>query len=383
MLATHNALSRSRWARPPTPVVNRRCSRSLWTTRNRHGVKITVAAPQRTTLEPGGLDAGEDTTVLGNLHVDVVHTMGSEVEDDKFEPLTSMWARNAEQHGDYTAVMDPHRSPAVSLTYREVHKLIMEFAAGLKSLGVQPADRVCLFSENSSRWIIADQAIMINGAADAVRGATSPVDELSYILTQSGSSGLIVQDKATLRRLLPALSPGSTPPALKFVVVLWDDATDSSAESEKSAMLDQAGVAVLSYDQVLTKGRSLLSMGSLQPHKSRKHDLATIVYTSGTTGHPKGVMLSHGNLMSQISNFDYFLKVQPGDSTLSLLPPWHIYQRTVAYFLFKCGAKEVFTNIRKFRDDLGRYPPDHFVCVPLVLDTLYNKACVTWTHCVL
>lgn len=117
-----------------------------------------------------------------------------------------------------------------------------------------------------------------------VRGATSPVDELSYILTQSGSSGLIVQDKATLRRLLPALSPGSTPPALKFVVVLWDDATDSSAESEKSAMLDQAGVAVLSYDQVLTKGRSLLSMGSLQPHKSRKHDLATIVYTSGTTG---------------------------------------------------------------------------------------------------
>ena len=66
-------------------------------------------------------------------------------------------------------------------------------------------------------------------------------------------------------------------------------------------------------------------------------------------------------------------QVRPGDSTLSLLPPWHIYQRSAAYFLYASGAKEVFSNIRKFRDDLTAYPPDHFVCVPLVLDTLHNK----------
>lgn len=58
---------------------------------------------------------------------------------------------------------------------------------------------------------------------------------------------------------------------------------------------------------------------------------------------------------------------------MSLLPPWHIYQRTVAYYLYSCGAREVFTSIRKFREDLTVHPPDHFVCVPLVLDTLHNK----------
>jgi hypothetical protein len=67
------------------------------------------------------------------------------------------------------------------------------------------------------------------------------------------------------------------------------------------------------------------------------------------------------------------LQVRAGDSALSLLPPWHIYERTVGYHLFRAGARLVFTSIKRFRDDLTAHPPDHFVCVPLVLDTLYTK----------
>jgi len=72
------------------------------------------------------------------------------------------------------------------------------------------------------------------------------------------------------------------------------------------------------------------------------------------------------------------LQVLPGDTTLSLLPPWHIYQRTVSYYLLSVGCQEVFSSIRSFAKDLTAYPPDHFICVPLVLDTLYNK--VGHTH---
>jgi len=90
-------------------------------------------------------------------------------------------------------------------------------------------------------------------------------------------------------------------------------------------------------------------------------------------------MLTHGNLRSQIDNFPFFLEVAPGDTALSLLPPWHIYQRTASLYLANRGAKEVYTSKFKFRDDLTAHPPDHFVCVPLVLETLYNKVCAPGT----
>eukprot|EP00775_Hariotina_reticulata_P004816 gene4816-5063_t len=198
------------------------------------------------------------------------------------------------------------------ITSMELNELILSYSAGLKAHGLQQGDRVCLFAESSSRWLVADQGVLMCGAADAVRGSSSPVEELSFILSHSSSVALVLQDRATLLKLLPC----------------------------------------------------------------SRQSLATVVYTSGTTGHPKGVVLSHGNLAYQVDHLDYFLQVAAGDASLSLLPPWHIYQRTVSYYLYHRGAREVFTSLKHFRDDLTTHPPDHFVCVPLVLDTLYNKVMV-------
>ncbi|EFN50517.1 hypothetical protein CHLNCDRAFT_139443, partial [Chlorella variabilis] len=112
---------------------------------------------------------------------------------------------------------------------------------------------------------------------------------------------------------------------------------------------------------------------AFSPPEACAADLATLVYTSGTTGHPKGVMLTHANLLYQAHNLSFFLPVSPGQRTLSLLPPWHIYERACGYYLFSRGAAQVYSNIRKFREDLTAHPPDYFVCVPLVLDTLHGK----------
>lgn len=95
--------------------------------------------------------------------------------------------------------------------------------------------------------------------------------------------------------------------------------------------------------------------------------------TSRDTGHPKAVSLTHANLAYQINRLDSFLPVRPGERTLSLLPPWHIYERSAAYYVASRGAAAVHSNVRRFRDDLGTYPPDYLVCVPLVLDTLYSR----------
>lgn len=319
------------------------------------------------------------------------------------QTIPQIWSKLASQHGSLTAVHDPHHSPVTKATYRELHQQMCAFAAGLKDLGLRSEQRVSLFAENSSRWLIADQGIMFNSAANAVRGSTTPCAEQAYILRHSRSSGLIIQDAASLQRLLPHILPangdggnaargtdgngsknGSSPPAsnranasitadddsvdtrktkLDFVVLLWGDATSAT-----TAGLD---CPLLTFDQVVARGHG--GAAEFETVAVPPDSLATLVYTSGTTGQPKGVMLSHSNLFYQLAGFDHFIAPHPGDTTLSLLPPWHIYERTTGYYIFSRACTQVYTTIKHFRDDLTKYPPSYFVCVPLVLDTLHSR----------
>ncbi|KAK9834180.1 hypothetical protein WJX81_006227 [Elliptochloris bilobata] len=309
------------------------------------------------------------------------------------ESVPHMWSALADKHSDQLAVIDPHRKPSIKLTYRELHSQMTQFAAGLQALGLETGDRVALFSENGARWLVADQGIMMVGAADAVRGSTSPPDELAYILRHSGAVAVICQDSPALEKLLPALAQldaqraaessgageyganangasangasGDVPPGgLRFAAVLWGQVSDKCRFG-----LD---CPALEFTEVMARGRRGFTPVPLQPS-----DLATLVYTSGTTGKPKGVMLTHANLVYQVANLSFFLRPAPGERTLSLLPPWHIYERAASYFCFACGVTQVYTNIRRFKEDLTRYPPHFFICVPLVLDTLYNRVRAT------
>jgi long-chain acyl-CoA synthetase len=155
-----------------------------------------------------------------------------------------------------------------------------------------------------------------------VRGSSSPVDELSYILTHSGSGGLVLQDSSTLNKLLPAIQEAAAAgQTIKFVALLWDDAaaaaagqpppssngssSSSSAGGQAAAAaaaaeLQKLGVSVLSHGDVMSAGQQLRAAGPFAPAAVQRSDLATLVYTSGTTGHPKGVMLTHGNLAYQV-----------------------------------------------------------------------------------
>ena len=91
-------------------------------------------------------------------------------------------------------------------------------------------------------------------------------------------------------------------------------------------------------------------------------------------------MLTHSNLLYQLNNLKHFLQPSPGESSLSLLNPWHIYERSCGYFIYSCGMKQVYTSIRRFREDLTKFPPQFFVCVPLVIDTLQTKVCTPDLH---
>jgi long-chain acyl-CoA synthetase len=125
------------------------------------------------------------------------------------QSIPEVWAIAQSRFADVTAAIDPHSTPEMRLTYGELYKGMQEFAAGLQSLGLTPdaADdypaRVALFADNCPRWLMADQGVMLAGGIDAVRGAQADLDELRFILQNSGAIGLIVHDYTLYEKLPP------------------------------------------------------------------------------------------------------------------------------------------------------------------------------------
>lgn len=251
------------------------------------------------------------------------------------------------------ALYDPHAKPELTITYVELHQSIQQFAAGLQQLGVQVGDRIALFADNSPRWLITDLGILTIGAVDVVRGADADRDELLYIAENSGSTGLVVENLKTLTKLGDRID--SLP--LRFALLLSDEEPPAH-ESLK----------IFNFSQFMQTATGLIPT----PVTLSADMLATLLYTSGTTGKPKGVMLTHGNFMHQVMTFGVIVKPHPGDRALGILPTWHAYERTCEYFLLSQGCTQVYTNLRYVKQDLKKYRPTIMVAVPRLWESIYE-----------
>lgn len=270
------------------------------------------------------------------------------------QSIPEIWEIARAQYGDTIALRDPHSQPEIVLTYAQLYKQIRLFGAGLQALGIKIGDRVSLFADNQPRWLIADQGIMIIGAVNAVRGAQADKEELLYILSHSDSVAAIVQDLATLRKLSSDLT--SLP--VKLVILLSDEQLQEPSNNVK----------ILNFSQVIELG----NQHSLQPAQIHKEDLATLMYTSGTSGMPKGVMLNHRNLLSQVFGARAVVEPQPGERVLSILPIWHCYERSFEYFILAHGCTQIYTSIRNVKKDIKDFKPYYMVGVPRLWESIYE-----------
>ncbi len=267
--------------------------------------------------------------------------------------LGQMWEQLVSNFGEITAISDPHNKPNVSLTYSQVSEQIKLFAGGLQSLNVESGEKMALFADNSPRWLIADQGIILSGCADAVRSSQAERNELLYILENSDSSVLVVEDIATLNKLRPEIDGIS----LKAIILL----SDEKIEEELTA-------TIYNFAQIIELG----TKNSFEAVSITEKDLATLIYTSGTTGKPKGVMLTHGNLLQQVRYLESVMKPLPSDRVLSILPSWHSYERAAEYFLLSHGTTLIYTSIRYFKQDLKKYSPHHMIGVPRLWESIYE-----------
>ncbi|XP_062165032.1 probable acyl-activating enzyme 16, chloroplastic isoform X2 [Alnus glutinosa] len=289
---------------------------------------------------------------------------------DEWKAVPDIWRSSADKYGDRVAVVDPYHSPPSQMTYKQLEQEILNFSEGLRVIGLKPDEKLALFADNSCRWLVADQGIMATGAINVVRGSRSSVEELLHIYNHSESVALAVDSPEMFNRMAETFISKAP---MRFVILLWGEKSSLACDGLE-------GMPVFNYKEIVDLGQE--SRKSLfDSHDARRRqmdeaissdDVATLVYTSGTTGNPKGVLLTHRNLLHQIKNLWDIVPAEVGDRFLSMLPPWHAYERACEYFIFTCGIEQVYTIVRNLKDDLQHYQPQYLISVPLVYDTLYS-----------
>ncbi len=269
--------------------------------------------------------------------------------------VDQIWPILAKNYGALTAVNAPHAFHPESYNYAELADQIQTAAVAFQSLDIKPDDVVALFAENSPRWLIVDQAIMRVGAANAVRGSSAPVQELHYILNDSRSCALIVQNASLWEKL--SLSDDQIN-QFNFILQLEGEA-DKRILDWKSFM--RLGI-----------GKKLIEPKDNQEIQNFQKSIATILYTSGTTGQPKGVPLTHSNLLHQIKSLACVAYPSPGSAVLSVLPIWHAYERSAEYYFFSCACTHNYTTIKNLRSDLLKVRPIVMVTVPRLWEAIQS-----------
>ena len=268
--------------------------------------------------------------------------------------VDQIWEYLKTQFGNTLAVNDLRGKNKEKYTYCQLADLITKASISFKNYGLVKGDVVTIISENSPRWLIADQGLMRLGAINAVRGINAPSLELEYIIEHSKSVGLIVQSKDIWLKLN---KKDELKKKLKFIINLEDEKFENLTNWREFIKAGENGY----------RGDILF-----EKENPNFNDVATILYTSGTTGKPKGVPLTHSNFLHQIINLAYIADPKPGTPVLSVLPIWHSYERSAEYFFFSCGCSQFYTNPKFLKDDIKQVKPVVMATVPRLWEAIHD-----------
>ena len=244
-------------------------------------------------------------------------------------------------------------------TWGEYLNKVVSVSLGFYELGVREGDKVAIHSENRPEWVFADLAAQTLGSVSVGIYPTSPASEVEYLLSHSEASVLVVEDEEQLDKALEA----------------WD----RLEKLQKIVVIDPRGVKELNDPRIITF-EDLLELGDLVVGKSfeemtkaiRSSETAIIVYTSGTTGPPKGAMITHKNLRFAAITWGLVYEYRKNDEVLSYLPLCHVAERviSVANAVYHGYVVNFGEDTNSFTEDLREVQPTFFLGVPRVWEKM-------------
>eukprot|EP01091_Cochliopodium_minus_P000050 TRINITY_DN1006_c0_g1_i1.p1 TRINITY_DN1006_c0_g1~~TRINITY_DN1006_c0_g1_i1.p1 ORF type:complete len:545 (-),score=175.28 TRINITY_DN1006_c0_g1_i1:460-2094(-) len=254
-------------------------------------------------------------------------------------------------------------------SYLHVEKRISEFGSGLLSCSeitkLEKGSHVGIYSKNRPEWVIAEHGCYAQSMIPISLYDTLGPQAVAFIINQAEIS-TIVSEKVNIATLIKAKD---SCPTLKLIIQI-----EKEGDIQLTNQAKEKGLTIINFGEVESKG-------SFYKHEDNpptsKDDVATIMYTSGTTGDPKGVMLSHGNIISMISSsVELGIKLRSDDVHISYLPLAHIFERNVQTVLFMAGGAIGFFqgDIPKLFDDIAVLKPTIFPSVPRLFNKLHDKA---------
>ncbi|MEX0935461.1 MAG: long-chain fatty acid--CoA ligase [Gemmatimonadota bacterium] len=268
----------------------------------------------------------------------------------------------AVQRGDRPGFRRYEAGQWVDISYHEIEDTVRRVASALRSLGLERGDRVAILSATRTEWALADYGCLMAGIVDVPIYSSLTEEQIHYALEDSGARAIFLEDAEQLEKLeqvradLPALEWGivfDAPPELPEATIGW---TDFLGRAEPD-------VDVAEMEAFREEARS-----------ARPQDIATILYTSGTTGPPKGVMLSHDNLRSNVVAASRLHEIDESDSSLSFLPLSHVFQRMVDYLYFWRGCTIAHgRSIDHVSEDLRTVRPTLVISVPRLYEKIYAR----------
>ncbi len=282
--------------------------------------------------------------------------------------LPKLFQERVRELGEVVALREKKKGLWRPITWNEYYAHVQNFCLGLYHLGLQKGDRVSILGDNCPEWLYADLAIQSAGGISVGVYPTNSYIQVKYILDHSQSKFVIVKDQEQADKVLMV--------------------KDELPHLEKMIVIDMKGLRkyvepmMLSFQEVEEIGKNIHKENPFLFHrmiqKTVSTDVAIIVYTSGTTGLPKGAMLSHRNITSVLDSFFQILPINRRDSLVSVLPLCHVAERLFSLFIpMKSGCTINFAeSIDTLQADMAEVSPTIFLTVPRILEKIYSAVTI-------
>jgi long-chain acyl-CoA synthetase len=281
------------------------------------------------------------------------------------DTLPKLLLRNVAQYGPRVALREKDLGIWKRVTWQGYYQHVRDFALGLKSFGFEPGDKLAILGDNCCEWLYADLAAQaLSGVAVGIY-PTDVAAQVRYILKNCDAKYVVARDQEQVDKVLQVI--GDLPLLKKVIVV------------DHKGLRNYKNPALIRFTEVQQAGQALLKeipeFFNQAVQATRAEEVAIIVYTSGTTGPPKGAMISHKGMISMIRGLSQILEFNPEDSVVSVLPLCHVAERMFSLiFPMYCGYTVNFAeSVATLQEDMKEISPTAFLNVPRIWEKMHSN----------